>query len=133
MFFLFFFRSFYRSFFKYFQVIKIRTLIIIFAASYLEGVSSIRNLRTRHAVGTRNPNNVGTITENIKMSAIESLSYYELKQHKQWLHEVCSELLDRREQAKQQCLQDPSQINGDNLNSIKSEGSWHFRTKKREM
>jgi hypothetical protein len=36
-----------------------------------------------------------TITENIKISAKESLGYYELKQHKPWFNEGCSELLDQ--------------------------------------
>jgi hypothetical protein len=31
-----------------------------------------------------------------------------------------------------QWLQDPSEINGDNLNNIKRETSRHFRNKKRE-
>jgi hypothetical protein len=57
-----------------------------------------------------------TITENIKISAKESLGYYELKQHKPWFDEGCSELLDQRKQAKLQWLEDPSEINGDSLN-----------------
>jgi hypothetical protein len=32
-----------------------------------------------------------TIKENIKMSVKESLGYYELKQHKPWFDEGCSE------------------------------------------
>jgi hypothetical protein len=40
------------------------------------------------------------IRENIKISAKESLGYYELKQHKQWFDEGCSKLLDQRKQAK---------------------------------
>jgi lipoate-protein ligase A len=35
-----------------------------------------------------------TIRENIKMSAKESLGYYELKQHKPWFGKGCSKLLD---------------------------------------
>jgi hypothetical protein len=41
-------------------------------------------------------------------------------------------LLDQRKQAKLQWLQDPSEINGDNLNNIRREASRHFRNKKRE-
>jgi hypothetical protein len=41
-----------------------------------------------------------TTKENIKISAKESLGYYELKQHKPWFGERCSKLLDRRKQAK---------------------------------
>jgi hypothetical protein len=55
-----------------------------------------------------------TIRENIKISAKESLSYYELKKHKPWLDEGCSKLLDQRKQTKLQWLQDPSKINGEN-------------------
>jgi hypothetical protein len=56
-----------------------------------------------------------TIRENIKISAKESLGYYEMKKHKPWFEEGRSKLLDRRKQAKLQWLQDPSEINGDNL------------------
>jgi hypothetical protein len=47
-----------------------------------------------------------TITESINISAKESLGYYELKMHKPWFVEGCSELLDQRKQAKLQWLQD---------------------------
>jgi hypothetical protein len=57
-----------------------------------------------------------TIRENI--SAQEGPGYYELKQHKPWFNEGWSKLLDKRKQAKLQCLQDPSEINGDNLNMM---------------
>jgi hypothetical protein len=73
-----------------------------------------------------------TIRENIKMSAKESLSYYELKQHKPWFDEGCSKLLDQWKQAKLQWLQDPSEINGDNLNHVIRETSRHCRNKKWE-
>jgi hypothetical protein len=49
-----------------------------------------------------------TIRENIKISAKESLDYFELKKHKPWFDEGCSKLLDQRKQAKFQWLQDPS-------------------------
>jgi hypothetical protein len=58
--------------------------------------------------------------------------FHELKKHKPWFDEVCSELLDQRKQAKLQWLQDASEINGDNLNHIRRETSRHFRNKKRE-
>jgi hypothetical protein len=73
-----------------------------------------------------------TIRENIKISAKESLGYYELKKHKPWFDEGCSKLLDQRKQAKLHWLQDPSERNGDNLNNIRHETSRHFRNKKRE-
>jgi hypothetical protein len=37
-----------------------------------------------------------TITENITISAKESLGYHELKKHKPWFDEGCSELLGQR-------------------------------------
>jgi hypothetical protein len=41
-----------------------------------------------------------TIGENIKISAKESLSYFELKNRKPWFDKGCSKLLDQRKQAK---------------------------------
>jgi hypothetical protein len=73
-----------------------------------------------------------TIRENIKISAKESLGYYEFKTHKPWFHIGCSKLSDQRKQAKLQWLQDPSEINGDNLNYIRCEASRHFRNKNRK-
>jgi hypothetical protein len=58
-----------------------------------------------------------TIRENIKISAKESLGYCELKKHKPWFDKGCSKLLDQRKEAKLQWLQDPSEINRDNLNN----------------
>jgi hypothetical protein len=47
----------------------------------------------------------------------ESLGYYELKKHKPWFSEGCSEVSDQRKQAKLHWLEDPNEINGDNLNN----------------
>jgi uncharacterized protein YaaR (DUF327 family) len=55
-----------------------------------------------------------------------------LKKHKPWFNEGCSKLSDQRKQAELQCLQNPSERNGDNLNNVKCEASRHFRNKKRE-
>jgi hypothetical protein len=73
-----------------------------------------------------------TIRENTKISAKESLGYFELKMHKPWFDEGCSKLLDQRKQAKLQWLQDPSEINGDNLNNVRCDTSRYVRNKKRE-
>jgi hypothetical protein len=73
-----------------------------------------------------------TIRDNIKISAKESLSYYELKKHMPWFNKGCSKLLNQWKQAKLQRLEDPTQINGDNLNNMRHEASRHFRNKKRE-
>jgi hypothetical protein len=72
------------------------------------------------------------IRENVKISVKESIGYFELKKHKQWFDEECSKLLDQRKQAKLQWLQDPSEINGDNLNNLRHAASRYFRNKKRE-
>jgi hypothetical protein len=72
------------------------------------------------------------IRDDIKIAAKESLGYFEFKKHTPWLDEGCSKLLDQREQAKLQWLQDPSKINGDNLNNVRREASRYFRNKKRE-
>jgi hypothetical protein len=58
---------------------------------------------------------------NIKISAKESLGYFELKKHTTWFNKGCSKILDQRKQAKLQWLQDPSEINGDNLNNVRHE------------
>jgi hypothetical protein len=40
--------------------------------------------------------------------------------------------LDQRKKAKLQWLQDPSEINGDNLNNVKREAGRYFGNRKRE-
>jgi hypothetical protein len=71
-----------------------------------------------------------TIRENIKISARDSLGYFELKKHKPWFDEECSKLLDQRKQSKMQWLQDANEINRDNLNNVRCETSKHFSSKK---
>jgi hypothetical protein len=73
-----------------------------------------------------------TIREKIKISAKVGLDYYELKQQKPWIHEEPSKLLDKRIQVKLQWLQDPTQINGNNLNHVIRGASRHFRNKTME-
>jgi hypothetical protein len=68
------------------------------------------------------------IRENIRITAKESVSCYELKEHRPWFDEGCSELLDERKQSKFQWLQDPREINMDN---IEREANERFRNKKR--
>jgi hypothetical protein len=46
-----------------------------------------------------------------------------LKKQYPWFDEAYSELLDQRKEAKLQWVQDPSEINGDNLNNVISEAS----------
>jgi hypothetical protein len=74
-----------------------------------------------------------TTRENIKIAANEILGYFELKKHKPWFDDGCSKLVDRRKQAKLQWLQDPSEINGDNLNNVRREVSRYFRNRRRNI
>jgi hypothetical protein len=73
-----------------------------------------------------------TIRENIKISTKDSLSYFELKKLKPWFNEGCSKLVDQKKEPKLEWLQDPSEINGDNLNNVRLEASSYFRNKKRK-
>jgi hypothetical protein len=74
-----------------------------------------------------------SIREYIKISGKESLSLHEQKQHKPWFDAECSQLLDKRTQAKIQWSQNPNQSNGDNLNNVRREASRHFRKKRWNM
>jgi hypothetical protein len=67
------------------------------------------------------------IGENITISVKESLFYFELKKHKPWFDEGCSKLLGQKKQAKFQWLQDPSEMNGHNLNNVRCEASRYTR------
>jgi hypothetical protein len=55
-----------------------------------------------------------------------------LKKQKPWFEEGCSKLVDQRKQAKLQWLQDPSEINRDNLDNVKREANKYFWNKKGE-
>jgi hypothetical protein len=48
------------------------------------------------------------------------------------LKKICSRLLDQRKQAKLQWLQNPREINGNNLNNVRRKARRHFTNKKRE-
>jgi hypothetical protein len=73
-----------------------------------------------------------TIQDNINISAKEIRVYYKLRKHKPWFDEGCSQLLEQRKKTKLQWLQDPSEINGNNLNNVRCEASRHFRNKNRQ-
>jgi hypothetical protein len=75
---------------------------------------------------------LGKYRENIKTSAKENLGYQKLKHNKPWFDDDCSKLIDQQKQAKVQWLQNPNQINGDNLQNLRREISSTFRNKKRE-
>ena len=71
------------------------------------------------------------IKEIIKTSAKDSLGMHELKQHKPWFDEECLGFLDQRKRAKMQWVQDSSESNEDNLNTVRREVSRYFRNKRR--
>jgi hypothetical protein len=71
---------------------------------------------------------LGNDIEDIKISAEESLCYYEPKNYKPLFDEGSSKLLYLRKHAKFQLLQDPREINGDNLN-VRREASSISATK----
>jgi hypothetical protein len=73
-----------------------------------------------------------SIRENIQTSSKDNLGYHRLKHNKPWFDDECSKLTDQRIQAKLQWFQDPSQINGDNLQNLRHEISRTFSNKKRE-
>ena len=54
-----------------------------------------------------------------------------MKQHKPWFDEEYLGFLYQRKQAKIQWVQDPSQNNVNNLNTVRHEASRHFRHKKK--
>ena len=56
---------------------------------------------------------------------------HELKRHKPCFDEECLGFLDQRKRTKMQWVQDPSQRNVDNLNTVRSEVGRHFRNKKK--
>jgi hypothetical protein len=73
-----------------------------------------------------------SIRENIKTSVKENLGYQKLKHNNPCFDDECSKLIDQRKDAKLQWLQNPNQINGDNLKNLRRETSRIFRNKKRE-
>jgi hypothetical protein len=68
----------------------------------------------------------------LKASATEIIGYCRVKHHTPWFHDECTKLLNQRKQAKLQCLQNPGQTNGGNLNNVRCETTRTFRNKKRE-
>jgi hypothetical protein len=59
---------------------------------------------------------LGKLLERIPNFCQRGSRLCELKKHKPWFDEGCSQLSDQRKQAKLQYLQDPGKINADNLN-----------------
>jgi hypothetical protein len=73
-----------------------------------------------------------SITENIKTSAKDNLGCQKLRHNKSWFDDECSKLIDQRKTAELQWLQNPSQLNGDNIQNLRRKTSRIFRNKKRE-
>jgi hypothetical protein len=73
-----------------------------------------------------------TIKEKIKISTEKSLDYCESKHHKPRFDEECSQLVDRMKQDNLQWLQDPNEMNEDNLSYVRREASRHIRNKRVE-
>jgi len=71
------------------------------------------------------------IKQNTKTSAKGSLGLNKLKQHQPWFDDECLHFLDPRKKAKMQWLQNPNQININNLN-IRRKASRQFQNKKKE-
>jgi hypothetical protein len=71
-----------------------------------------------------------TIRENINISAKEGIGRCESKHLKPWFYEECSKLVDRTKHTRLQWLQDPSEMNEDNLSNVRWEASRHSRNKK---
>jgi hypothetical protein len=70
--------------------------------------------------------------ENIKASGEKNQGYHRLNHNKPRFDDDCSKIIDQWKQAKLQWLQNPNQINGDNLQNLRRETSRTFRNKKRE-
>jgi hypothetical protein len=76
---------------------------------------------------------IGKVLEKISRPQLkDNLGYHRLKHNKPWFDDECSKLIDQWKQAKLQGLQNPSQIDGDNLQNLKCAISRKFRNKKRE-
>ncbi|PNF32310.1 hypothetical protein B7P43_G16244, partial [Cryptotermes secundus] len=103
-------------------------IVVLTTTRWWQRFSALENLDTEVDINKT----WETIREKIKMSAKDSLGYYEPKKHKPWFDEGCSKFLDQRKQAKLQWLQDPSELTGDNPNNIKREISRNFSNKQRE-
>jgi hypothetical protein len=56
-----------------------------------------------------------SIRENIKKLGKEKRGYHRTKRNKPWFDDECSKLKDQRKEDKSEWLQNPCQINGDNL------------------
>ena len=72
------------------------------------------------------------IRDNIKVAAGKSIGYYQVQKKKPWLDDDCSNVVERRKQAKMKFLQDPTQLNRDNYHTERRETSRTLKNKKRD-
>ena len=72
------------------------------------------------------------IRDNIKVAAGKSIGYYQVKKKKPWFDDDCSNVVERRKQAKLKFLQVPTQPNRDNYHTERRETSRTLRNKKRD-
>jgi hypothetical protein len=72
------------------------------------------------------------IRDNIKTSAKENQGYHKLKHNKPRFDDEGSKLIDQQKRAKLQWFQNPRQINGENLQNLRSETNTIFPNNKRE-
>jgi hypothetical protein len=72
-----------------------------------------------------------SIRGNIKTPSKDSIGYYESKQHKPWFDDVLK-ITKSEEAVKLQQLQNPNQMNGDNMNNVRYETSRIFWNNNKE-
>jgi hypothetical protein len=72
------------------------------------------------------------IRDHTETSAEEYLRYHRLKRNEPWSDDECSKFTDQRNQVKFQWLQDPGQINGENMLNLRRETNRIIKKKKRE-
>jgi hypothetical protein len=68
-----------------------------------------------------------SIRENRKTSAKNNVEYQRLKYNKPWFDDECSKLIDQQRQATLKLLQNPRQINEDNLENLRHNNIRTFR------
>jgi hypothetical protein len=73
-----------------------------------------------------------SIRKNIVTLAKDYLRCHRLEHNKPWFDNEWSKLIDQWKQVNLQWLQNPSQINGDNLHNLTHETGGIFRNKERE-
>ena len=68
----------------------------------------------------------GKISEII-VAFVENIGFYEVRKKKPWFDDDCSNIVERRKQAKLKFLQNPTQFNRDNYHTERRETSRTLR------